>query len=52
MNTIVASVLMNEAAKAQTDAQPFKVVMIFCSVGVLASLCLISLGFDIGADFF
>jgi hypothetical protein len=52
MNTIVANVLMREAAKAQTDAEPFKIAALFCSVGLLASLCLVSLGFDIGAGFF
>lgn len=52
MNTIVASVLMRQAANAKTQAQPFKVVVLFCSVGLLASLCLVSLGFDIGAGFF
>jgi hypothetical protein len=26
MNTIVANLLMREAAKAQTDARPFKIV--------------------------
>ena len=52
MNTIVAQVLMNEAAKAQTEARPFKIVALFCGVGLLASLCLVSWGFDLGAEFF
>jgi hypothetical protein len=50
MNTIVANVPMSEAAKAQTD--PFKIVALFCGVGLLASLCMTSFGFDIGAGFF
>jgi hypothetical protein len=52
MNTIVANVLMREAAKAQTDAQPFKVVAIFCGLGLLASFCVMSFGLDVGAGFF
>ncbi len=52
MNTIVANVLMREAAKAQTDAHPFKVIALFCSVGLLASLCMASLGFDVSGGFF
>ena len=34
MNTIVANVLMREAAKAERSAQPFKVVALFCCVGL------------------
>jgi hypothetical protein len=52
MNTIVASVLMSETAKAESNAQPFKIVALFCSVGLLASLCMASFGFDIGTGFF
>lgn len=52
MNAIVASVLMRDAAKAQTDAHPFKIVALFCSVGLLASLCMVPLGFDVGFGFF
>lgn len=52
MNTIVANALMREAAKARTDVRPFKIVALFCCVGLLASLCMAALGFDIGAGFF
>jgi hypothetical protein len=52
MNTIVANVLMREAAKVQADARPFKLIALFCSVGLLASLCMASFGIDIGAGFF
>jgi hypothetical protein len=52
MNTIVASVLMRGAEKAQTDARPFKIVALFCCAGLLASLCMASLGFGVGAGFF
>jgi len=52
MNTIVANVLMREAEKAQSDTRPFKIVVLFCCVGLLASLCMASLGFDVSAGFF
>ena len=52
MNTIVANVLMREAAKAQTDTRPFKIVVLFCGLGLLASLCVMSFGLDVGAGFF
>jgi hypothetical protein len=47
MNTIVASVLMREAAKAETGAWPFTAVMLFSGLGLVASLCLASLGWDV-----
>jgi hypothetical protein len=43
---------MRDAAKGQTDAHPFKIVALFCSVGLLASLCMVPLGFDVGFGFF
>jgi hypothetical protein len=46
MNTIVANVLMREAAKAETGAWPFTVVLLFSGLGLVASLCLASLGWD------
>jgi hypothetical protein len=52
MNTIVASVLTHEAARAGTDARPFQVVALFCGAGLLASLCVVALGFDVGGGFF
>jgi hypothetical protein len=52
MNTIVANVLMRGAEKAKSDARPFKIVALFCCVGLIASLCMASLGFDVGAGFF
>jgi hypothetical protein len=51
MNTIVASVRLRGAEKAQTEARPFKIVALFCCVGLLASLCVASLSFDVGAGF-
>ncbi len=52
MNTIVASVLKSKAAEAQTDARPFNIVALFCCIGLLASLCMISLGFDVSGGAF
>jgi hypothetical protein len=52
MNTIVANVLKRKAAEAQTDALPFKIIALFCGVGLLASLCMMSFGLDVGAGFF
>jgi hypothetical protein len=52
MNTIVANVMKHEAARAGSPAHPFKIVAIFCGLGLLASLCMASFGFDIGTGFF
>ncbi len=52
MNAIVANVLMREAARAQTATSPLKTVTLFCCVGLLASLCMASLGFEIATGFF
>jgi hypothetical protein len=52
MNAIVANVLMREAARAHADASPFKVVVLFCCVGLLATLSIVSLGFETGFLFF
>jgi hypothetical protein len=51
MNAIVANVLKREAVSARTD-HPLSIIALFCAVGLLASLCLVSFGFDIGAGFF
>jgi hypothetical protein len=47
MNTIVATVLRSTAEEAQADVRPFSVVVLFCCVGLLASLCIAALGVDI-----
>ncbi len=52
MNTIVANVLMHEASKAQTGVRPFTVVLLFCGLGLLASLCMLSLGLDVSGGIF
>jgi hypothetical protein len=54
MNTIVANVLMNEAAKARTsrDASSYKIVVLFSCIGLFASLFMLSLGFDVSGGAF
>jgi hypothetical protein len=52
MNTVVANIMMREAAKAKADARPFGAVALFCSVGLLASLCAMSFGIDVSGGFF
>jgi hypothetical protein len=52
MNAIVANILMDQAAKAQPNTSAFNMVAFFCSVGFIASLCLASLGLDVGSGFF
>jgi hypothetical protein len=44
MNTIVTKVLKNKADEAQAEA--LNIVALFCSVGILASLCMAILGLD------
>jgi hypothetical protein len=50
MNTIVTKVLKNKAAKAQADA--LNIVALFCGVGLLASLYMAILGFDVSGGIF
>ena len=52
MNAIVAGVLAREAEKAQTEFHPFTLIALFCVVGLVASLALASIGFDLGTNFF
>jgi hypothetical protein len=52
MNMIVANVLKREAAAAKADIRPLRIVAVFCGFGLLASLYMVSFGFDIGAGFF
>ena len=52
MNSIVANVLAREAAKAQTNPHPLTLIVLFCAVGLLASLTMASMGFDLGTGFF
>jgi hypothetical protein len=52
MNTIVANVMMREAAKGQADAWPFTAVMLFSGLGLVVALCLASLGWDVSGGGF
>jgi hypothetical protein len=53
MNTIVANVLMREAARAETGGPgSLAVVVLFCGLGMLAALCALSLGFDVSGGGF
>jgi hypothetical protein len=40
MNQIVENVLTREAAKARAGSETLSILILFCSLGLLASLCL------------
>jgi hypothetical protein len=50
MNTIVAKILKSKAVEAQAGA--LNVVALFSCVGLLASLCMAILGFDVSGGTF
>jgi hypothetical protein len=52
MNAIVAGVLTREAAKTQAIPHPLTLIALFCGVGLVASLAVASMGFDLGTAFF
>jgi hypothetical protein len=52
MNAIVAGVLAREAAKTQANPHPLTLIALFCGVGLVASLIMVSMGFDLGTEFF
>jgi len=52
MNAIVAGVLTREAAKTQATPHPLTLIALFCGVGLVASLVMASMGFDLGTSFF
>jgi hypothetical protein len=53
MNTIVENVLKSKAAEAEiAAAHPFNLVALFCVLGLVASLSLASLGFDVSGGIF
>lgn len=54
MNTIVANVLMNEAAKARTGqgASSYKIVLLFSCIGLFAFLFMLALGLDVQSGLF
>jgi hypothetical protein len=52
MNAIVAAVVAREAAKVETKPHPLTLIVLFCGVGLLAALTMVSMGFDLGTGFF
>jgi hypothetical protein len=52
MNTIVATVLKSTAEEVQADVRPFKIVALFCGVGLLVSLCAAVMGVDVAGVIF
>jgi hypothetical protein len=52
VNTVVANVLKREAEKTRTDVRPFQIIALFCGLGLLASICLMSFGLDVSGGFF
>ncbi len=52
MNAIVANVLAREAEKVQTNPHPLTMIALFCGVGLVAALIMVSAGFDLGTGFF
>ncbi len=52
MNAVAANVV-RQAEKVETDAgRSFKVVALFCGIGLAVSLWMASLGFDVSAGFY
>jgi hypothetical protein len=47
--TAISIVSMGSVAEAQADEQSFKAIVRFCCLGLVASLCLATLGVDLGA---
>lgn len=52
MSSVVHDLYRYRASKTETDAAAFRTVVLFCGAGLLASLVLVSCGFDLGPDFF
>jgi hypothetical protein len=50
VNTIVRDLLKSRAAEHQADE--LSIVMLFCSIGLIASLCMATLGFDVKGGMF
>ena len=51
MNAIVVGVLTRKAAKTQASLDPLTLIAPVCSVGLVASLAMASMGFDLGTGF-
>jgi hypothetical protein len=50
--TAIAKVISFAFPASSNEAEIFKVVAIFCGIGLLASLCVASYGIDLSAGFF
>jgi hypothetical protein len=50
--TAIAKVISLAFPASSNEAEIFKVVAIFCGVGLLVSLCIASYGVDLSAGFF
>jgi hypothetical protein len=52
MDAIVAGVLAHEATKAQAHPHPLTLIALFCGVGLVSAITMVSMGFDLGAGLF
>ena len=52
MNAIVADVLARETKKIESDPHPLVMIAMFCGIGLVVSIALIAIGFDLGAGLF
>jgi hypothetical protein len=52
MNQIVANVLMREAARARAGSETPSILILFSGLGLVASLYMMSLGFDVSGGLF
>ena len=47
---IAAFIDLISVPETKTDDQSLSTIVLFCCVGLVASLCLMALGLDLGAD--
>lgn len=52
MKAVVHDRYRYRPSKTETGIDVFRMVLLFCWAGLLASLILVSSGFDLGLDFF
>jgi hypothetical protein len=52
MNQIVVNVLMRQAATARAGSETLSILILLSSLGLLGSLCMMSLGFDVSGGIF
>ena len=51
MNAI-SNVYMRAISEAQTGVHPLKTIVLYCGIGLAASLCMATFGLDTSAGFF